>query len=72
MGQLEIVVTINTYRRYFQHVHFIPTVGVWERETHIKKAALVRNYFEVYWPCAGGLSAMNAIGTQLRDPITLD
>ena len=21
------------------------------------------------WPCAGGLSAVNAIGTQLRDPI---
>ena len=31
--------------------------------------ALVRNYLEVYWPRAGGLSAMNAIGTQLRDPI---
>ena len=23
----------------------------------------------MYWPCAGGLSAVNAIGTQLRDPI---
>ena len=23
----------------------------------------------VYWPCAGGLSAVNAIGTQLREPI---
>ena len=33
------------------------------------KAALVRNYLEVYWPCAGGLSAANAIRTQLRDPI---
>ena len=34
------------------------------------RAALVRNYLEVYWPCAGGLSAVNAIGTQLRgDPI---
>ena len=32
------------------------------------KAALVRNYLEVYWPCAGGLSAVNAIGAQLRDP----
>ena len=31
------------------------------------KAALVRNCLEVYWPCAGGLSAVNAIGTQLRD-----
>ena len=35
----------------------------------VAKAALVRNYLEVYWPCAGGLSAVNAIGTQLRDPI---
>ena len=33
------------------------------------KAALVRNYLEVYWPCAVELSAVNAIGTQLRDPI---
>ena len=33
------------------------------------KAALIRNYLEVYWPCASGLSAVNAIGTQLRDPI---
>ena len=35
------------------------------------KPELVRNYLEVYWPCAGGLSAVNAIGTQLRDPINL-
>ena len=34
-----------------------------------KKATLVRNYLEVYWPCGGGLSAVNAIGTQLRNPI---
>ena len=27
------------------------------------------NYVEVYWPYAGGLSAVNAVGTQLRDPI---
>ena len=27
---------------------------------------LVRNYLEVYWPRAGGLSAVDAIGTQLR------
>ena len=32
-------------------------------------AALVRNYLEVYWPCAGGLSTVNAIGTELSDPI---
>ena len=35
------------------------------------KAAPVRNYLEVYSPCAGGLSAVNAIGTHLRDPINL-
>ena len=51
---------------------------VWEIEAYInwymvtgKKATLVRNYLliEVYWPCAGGLSAVNAIGAQMRDPI---
>ena len=49
---------------------------MWEREAYInwsmvtcKKATLARNYLEVYWPCAGGLSAVNAIGTQLRDLI---
>ena len=35
-----------------------------------RKAAPVRNYLEVYSPCcAGGLSAVNAIGTQLCNPI---
>ena len=33
------------------------------------KVALAWNYREVYWPCAGGLSAVNAIGKQSRDPI---
>ena len=33
------------------------------------KAAPIWNYLEVYWSCAGGLSAVNAIGTQLCDPI---
>ena len=33
------------------------------------KAELVQNYLEDCWPCDGGLSAVNAIGTQLRDPI---
>ena len=27
------------------------------------------NYLEDYWPSAGGLSAVNVIGTKLRDPI---
>ena len=38
-------------------------IGPWS----LAKAALVRNYREVYWPCARGLSPVNAIGTQLRD-----
>ena len=51
---------------------------VWEIEAYIssyivtcKKATLVRNYLliEVNWPCAGGLSAVNAIGAQLRNPL---
>ena len=29
------------------------------------KAALVQIYLEVYWPSAGGLSDVDAIGTQL-------
>ena len=28
------------------------------------------NYPEDYWPCAGGLSAVDAIGMQLRGTIT--
>ena len=48
---------------------------VWEREAHINwsmvtyqgstRSELLRGF----WPCAGGLSAVNAIGTQLRGPI---
>ena len=55
--------------------HSIPILGVGkERRILIgpwwpAKAALVRNCLEVCWPRAGGLSAVNAIGTQLRDPI---
>ena len=40
-------------------------IGPWRSA----KAAPVRNYLEVYWPCVGELSAVNAIGTHLRDPI---
>ena len=40
-----------------------------ELYVHIAKAALVRNYLEVYKPCAGRLSTVSAIGTHLRDPI---
>ena len=63
------LINIHTYR-YFQHAHFIPIVGVGNRGAYClvhgnlpSKAAFVRNYLELYWPCAGGLSAVNAIGT---------
>ena len=48
----------------------------WEREAHINWSMVTcqgstrLELVEVYWPCAGGLSAVNAIGTHyLRDPI---
>ena len=34
-----------------------------------KAATRCWTYLEDYWPRAGGLSVVNAIGTQLRDPI---
>ena len=61
---------------FYQHAHFIPIVGVGkERRTLIgpwlsaNGSTHYWNYLEEYGPCAGGLSAVNAIGTQLRDPI---
>ena len=67
---------IHTVRRYFQHAYFIPIVGVGKRGAYYlihgdlpRQHPFGTNYLEVYWSCAGGLSAVNAIGTQLRDPI---
>ena len=37
--------------------------------TDCVQGPLGTNYLEDYWPFAGGLSAVNAIRTQLRDPI---
>ena len=61
----------NTHTSYQQ--------WVWKREAYINgfmviyqlKAASVWNYLEVYWPCPGGLSAVNAIigGMHLRGRI---
>ena len=50
-------------RLYFQHAHFMLILGVGKRGATCP--APVWNYLEVYWPCAGGLSAVNAIGTQI-------
>ena len=50
--------------------------GCGKREAHINWSMVTCqgstrywNYLEDYWPCAGRLSAVNVIGTQLRDPI---
>ena len=59
-------------RQEFRHVHFIPTSGVGKRGAYYLvhgDLPPVWVYLQVYWPCAGGLSAVNAIGTQLRHPI---
>ena len=45
----------------------IPIVGVGKERRILMK--IVRNYLELYWHCAGELSTVSAIGTQLRDPI---
>ena len=61
-----------TNRRYFQHAHFMTIVGVGKRGAY----ELVHGDLPRQHPfgttlrfSAGGLSAVNAIGTQLRDPI---
>ena len=49
---------------------YIPIVGVGKRGAYqLVHGDLPRHHLEVYWPCAGGLSAVNTIGTRLRDPI---
>ena len=57
-----------------QHAHFIPMVGV-EKERRIYWYMVMQRQQPLLelprglWPCAGGLSAVNAVGSQLRDPI---
>ena len=55
---------------------FHTSSGCGEKKAHINWSMVTCqgstrywNYLEDYWPCAGGLSAVNAIGTQSRDPI---
>ena len=59
-------------------MYYIPKVGVENRGTQKlvhddtqKGSTRYWNYLENYWPCAGGLPAVNTIGTQLRDPTKL-
>ena len=49
---------------------------VWEREANMNQSMVIQrqnvrywNYREDYWPCAGVPTAVNVIGTQLRDPM---
>ena len=55
--------------------HSIPIGGVGNRRRTLvgpwwcKSSTRHWNYLEDYWPCAGGLSAVKTMGTQLRGPI---
>ena len=51
---------IDAFRFFFKIL-----IGLWQPA----KAPPVWNYVKIYWPCAGGLSAVNAIGTQMREPM---
>ena len=53
--------------KYKVETTLVLTIGPWWCEGSTR----YWNYLEDYWPSAGGLSAVNAIGTQLRDPINL-
>jgi hypothetical protein len=57
-------VTIHDIQHFFGKERYI-LFDPWRPVT----AAPVWNYLEICWPCAGGLSAVNDIGTQLRDSI---
>ena len=65
---LYYLVYSTSHSAFYQHAHFITIVGVGkERRTLIgplqNGGTRYWNYLEDYWPCAGGLSAVNAIGT---------
>ena len=59
----------NPHSRFYHHARKREAHMNWSIVTCKMAAPVTANYLEVYWPCAGGLSAVNAIGTQLRDPI---
>ena len=44
-------------------------INCWSMVTCEMAAPVYWNYLEDCWPCAGGLSAVNVIGTQLRYPM---
>ena len=63
--------------QFYPPAHFMPIVGVGkERRAHKlvhgdlqNGSTSYCNYLEDYWPCAGGFSTLNAIGTKVRDLI---
>ena len=40
-----------------------------QKSSHLQGLSNVAVVEDYWWPCAGGLSAVNAIGTQKRDPM---
>ena len=59
---------LNASRPYYELLHCVSAHQLVAGDKY-KDSTRDWNYPEDYWPGAGGLSAMNAIGTQLRDPI---
>ena len=63
---------VEPHMRYFKTLYIVCLYG--KRKAHINWSTVIPdkcstrywNYLEGYWPYAAGLSAVNAIGTQLR------
>ena len=55
-------------RALIQYNAIVPVVGGGVARAHIGITGY-SNYLEDYWPCAGGISAANAMFTQLDDLI---
>ena len=49
----------------------LPLRNVIRKSSINRQSNVASVLLEVYWPCAGGVSAVNAIGTPLCDPINL-
>ena len=73
MRNLLNVIIIRKYIYIYIHC---TNSGCGEREAHklvrydtLKASTRYSNYLDDYWPCAGALSTVNVIGTQMRDRI---